>query len=420
MELIKKKVVVISMKILNFGSCNIDRVFSQEHIAVPGETIAAQEVKTHPGGKGLNQSVALARAGVEVFHAGCIGHDGDYLSNFMQENGVNLKYLKTVEDSTGQAFIQVAESGENSIVIYHGANYGVTRDFVDSVLADFEAGDFLILQNEISEVSYLIDKAYSIGMKIVLNPSPFDDAMRAIDLNKITYLLVNEVESTAYTGVTGTDELIKCIRSSYPDLKVVMTLGGRGCMYFDAEKIVRHPSFKVKAVDTTAAGDTFAGYLIAGICKNKPIETAIKYACAAAAIAVSKNGAASSIPLYSEVRECIDSMELNCCSRGDELINKVKAYFSKNYSSASLEALAKELGYSESYTIRWLKKNMNATFSELLISCRCETAAALLTGSDLPVSEIIDRVGYKNESFFRKVFAEKYGKSPLQYRKASE
>lgn len=408
------------MKILNFGSCNIDRVFAQEHIVVPGETIAALGVETHPGGKGLIQSVALSRAGIEVFHAGCIGDDGEYLRRFMQDNGVNLKYLKIVQDSTGQAFIQVAENGENSIVIYHGANYGVTREYADSVLENFNSGDFLLLQNEISEVNYLIDKAAEKGMQIVLNPSPFDENMRNIDLSKITYLLVSEFEGTAYTGVTGTEELIKSIRSRYPKLKVVMTLGVRGCIYFDAEKTVRHPSFKVKAVDTTAAGDTFAGYLIAEICKGKPVETAIKYACAAAAIAVSKKGAASSIPIYVEVKSSIDNMELNCYSKNDELMKKTKEFFKRKYTSASLEELAKELGYSESYTNRWLKKNMNTTFSELLMNYRCEAAAELLLNSDIPVGEVIDRVGYKNESFFRKIFVCKYGMTPLKYRKRNE
>ena len=134
------------MKILNFGSCNIDTVYSLENIVKPGETVAAAAVNLYPGGKGLNQSVAIARSGAAVYHAGCIGADGDFLYNFMTKIGVDLTYLRRVEDSTGQAFIQVAESGENSIVIYHGANYQVKRDFVDSVLADFSEGDILLLQ----------------------------------------------------------------------------------------------------------------------------------------------------------------------------------------------------------------------------------------------------------------------------------
>ena len=298
------------MKILNFGSCNIDTVYSLENIVKPGETVAATAVNLYPGGKGLNQSVAIARSGAAVYHAGCIGADGDFLCNFMTKIGVDLTYLRRVEDSTGQAFIQVAESGENSIVIYHGANYQVKRDFVDSVLADFSEGDILLLQNEISAAGYIIDRAYERGMKIFLNPSPLDDAIRAIDLNKIHCLIVNSIEAAGYTdgGAEGdTSGFIAEMRRRYPTLTAVVTLGSRGCVWFDAEREIFQPAFKVRAVDTTGAGDTFTGYFLSSVSRGESIEDSLKIASAASALAVSVEGAASSIPEMSAVKDFVNN-----------------------------------------------------------------------------------------------------------------
>ena len=134
----------------------------------PGETVSADDLKLYAGGKGLNQSIALSRAKVSVFHAGCIGQDGEMLRELLLSCGVNTDYLITVGKKTGQAIIQVDGTGENSIVLYSGANFAVSRDYVDSVLSDFKSGDFLLLQNEISELAYIIDRAYEIGIKIML------------------------------------------------------------------------------------------------------------------------------------------------------------------------------------------------------------------------------------------------------------
>ena len=302
------------MKILSFGSCNIDLVYRVEHIVKKGETVAASSVGKYPGGKGLNQSIAIARAGAEVWHAGCIGDDGEFLLDNMKQSGVCTELVRRVDDSTGQAFIQVSDSGENSIVIYHGANYRVSREYIDEVLEHFEANDILVLQNEISEIVYLIDRAFEKGMRIVLNPSPFDRTMREIDLKKIFCLVVNEIEAAEYSGKEGIEQFADFLKSKYPELLAVMTIGSKGSVCFAGERRIYQPSFDVTAVDTTAAGDTFTGYLVAALSLEKDLSEAMKTASLAAEISVSRAGAASSIPLAKEV----EAQKSNLKEKSDE------------------------------------------------------------------------------------------------------
>ena len=294
------------MKILNFGSCNIDFVYGVEHIVKKGETVAASSVNRYPGGKGLNQSVAIARAGATVYHAGCIGEDGGFLLDYMKQSGVDTDLIRRVCDSTGQAFIQVADSGENSIVIYHGANYRVTREYIDEVLERFGAGDYLVIQNEISEVGYLIDRAFEKGMRTILNPSPFDATMKNIDLTKIYLLIVNELEAAEYSGDDGAKAFARFIGEKCRSLLAVMTLGSRGSLLFGEGREIFIPAVPAKAVDTTAAGDTFTGYLVAELSRDREIDEAMKKASAAASIAVSRAGAASSIPYVDEVEDFLN------------------------------------------------------------------------------------------------------------------
>ena len=405
------------MRILVFGSCNLDYVYSVPKIVVPGETVAATEVNLYPGGKGLNQAIALKRAGVDVSFAGCIGNDGAFLYDFLEENGICLEYVRRAECNTGQAFIQVSDSGENSIVIYRGANYKVTCEYVDEVLSHFSAGDVVVLQNEVSSLDYIVDSAYARRMKIALNPSPFDENVKKIPLEKISYLLVNEHEAGGYVCFDGEEGFIDSLRQRYPELTVALTLGSRGCVCFCGDDVIEHPSFEVDAVDSTAAGDTFTGYFISRICNDGSLESASRYACAAAAIAVSREGAAPSIPCLDEVNRRLPTMTLRESNRRDRLRNSVDKYFSQNINNPTLVGLASSLGYSPSYTARWLKSSLNTTFGALRIEYRLRLAESLLLTTDLTVTEIIERVGYKNETFFRREFKEKYGKAPLKYRK---
>ena len=289
------------MKVLNIGSLNLDYVYSVPHIVKPGETISSLDMNIYLGGKGINQSIALAKAGADVYHCGMIGTDGDVFIDACKEYGVNYDYIKKIDSKTGHAIIQIDENAQNCIMIYGGANQQLTKEFVDSVLEHFEKDDILLLQNEVNLIGYIVDKAYEKGMTIALNPSPYNDKLQSVDMEKIGIFLVNEVEGAQISGYTNPDDIISHIVEKNPDAKVVLTLGGDGAIYADKEKTVKQPVFKVDAVDTTAAGDTFTGYFLEGLIEKMSIEEVLKMSAKAASIAVTRKGAIPSIPYRKEV-----------------------------------------------------------------------------------------------------------------------
>lgn len=294
------------MKILNFGSCNLDYVYALDHIVAPGETESSLEMKIFPGGKGLNQSIAAARAGAEVYHAGCVGEDGQLLLDILGQSGVNTGYLQTVSTKNGHTIIQVTGDGENSIVLYAGSNAMITEELIDSVLADFAEGDILLLQNEINLVPLIVEKAHKKGVYTILNPSPFNEKIGQIDLNSISCLILNEVEAKGFSGESEPEKIADHFQKCYPNTKIMLTLGKNGCMYADENQRLYHPAFSVQAVDTTAAGDTFTGYFAAGLANGTPMEKILKTASAASAISVTRNGAAPSVPMMAEVVEFLN------------------------------------------------------------------------------------------------------------------
>ena len=291
------------MKVLNFGSLNLDYVYQVESILIPGETQASKSRQTFCGGKGLNQSIALAKAGIPVYHAGLIGEGGEQLLEVCRENGVNTEFIKQIPGLCGHTVIQVDRNGQNCILLFGGSNRSMTKEFVDSVLDSFDEGDIILLQNEINELDYIIDRAYEKKMMIILNPSPFDSALEKCDLSKISLFLMNEIEGFQITGEKEPDRILAKVKKLYPNAKVVLTLGGDGSVYQDETGIYRQGIFKVKAVDTTAAGDTFTGYFISSIIDGMPVQDGLKLAAKASAIAVSRAGATASIPVRSEVVE---------------------------------------------------------------------------------------------------------------------
>lgn len=288
------------MKILNFGSLNLDYVYSVDHMVTGGETLCSEDLNLFCGGKGLNQSIALARAGAQVFHAGLIGEEGGPLRDALQAAGVDCGYVRTVAGRSGHTIIQVDKSGQNCILLYGGANRAVTESFIDQVLADFGPGDLLLLQNEINLLDQIIDRAYGRGMEIALNPSPFDGNLAGCDLGKIGLFLLNEVEGFQMTGEMEAPLILDRLAELYPAAEVVLTLGGDGCVYRKGDRRWSQPAFSVEAVDTTAAGDTFTGYFLAARAEGLSPEECLRLASKAAAIAVTRPGASPSIPLRAE------------------------------------------------------------------------------------------------------------------------
>ena len=289
------------MKILNFGSLNLDYVYQVDHMAAAGETLASLDMEIFCGGKGLNQSIALAKAGAEVYHAGCIGEDGKVLVTVLAEAGVRKDYIKILPGKTGHAIIQVDKTGQNCILLYGGANRAVAEDYIEEVLSHFEKDDILLLQNEINLLPVIIDKAYERGMKIVLNPSPYDDHLKACDFGKISMFLLNEIEGEQITGEREPAAILRTLAQLYPKAAVVLTLGGDGSCYCEGSTQYRQDIYPVDVVDTTAAGDTFTGYFIAAMLEGKPVDECLRLASKASSIAVGRKGAAPSIPQRSEV-----------------------------------------------------------------------------------------------------------------------
>jgi len=290
------------MKILNFGSLNLDYVYAVEHFVRAGETISSESLKTFCGGKGLNQSIAFAGAGAEVYHAGCIGVEGGMLTDMLRDRGVNTDFVSVKDGiSCGHAIIQVNEHGENCILLFGGANHTVTNAQVDEVLSHFGVGDMLMLQNEINNMAYIISAAKACGMVIALNPSPFNSVITSLDLNLIDWIILNETEGCEITGKTDPDDILATLHERFPAMKVVLTLGKHGAIYAYGNERASHGIFDMPVVDTTAAGDTFTGYFFAAVMSGDSPENALRIASAASAITVSRLGAGPSIPNRDEV-----------------------------------------------------------------------------------------------------------------------
>ena len=290
------------MKILNFGSLNIDYVYSVEHFVRAGETISSTELELFAGGKGLNQSVAFSRAGAETYHAGCIGSEGKFLVDMLRKSGVNTDFVRCLNDtSSGHAIIQVNSSGENCIMLYGGANKKITDSFMDEVFSNFGDGDLLMLQNEVNDLNKMIRKAKSRKMKVALNPSPFNDVITSLDLSLVDYIILNETEGQELTKSSEANEIIDVLTNKYPHMTVILTLGSRGSVYAYKDIRIKQDIFKTTVVDTTAAGDTFTGYFFASLTSGKTPGVALKIASAASSITVSRKGAAPSIPTMDEL-----------------------------------------------------------------------------------------------------------------------
>ena len=290
------------MKVLSFGSLNFDHVYQMDHFVMPKETTSSLSYSRGFGGKGLNQSIALAKSGLDVYHAGRVGFDGQPFIDYLQEYGVKVDYLKKDEETaTGHAIIQVSHS-ENCIILYGGANQLIDEAQIDEVLTHFEQGDLLLIQNEISSLTYLIKKAHEKGLRIVFNTAPMDEKIFSYPLDLIDIFVVNEVEGKGLANVSSdqVEDVIMGLQKAYPNKEIILTVGSLGSYYIQA--------YRVEAVDTTAAGDTFTGFYLASILRGEEVNTALRIAAKASSITVTKEGAAKSIPTLEQVVESMKNV----------------------------------------------------------------------------------------------------------------
>ena len=292
------------MKVLNIGSCNIDYIYEVDHMVRPGETQTVHNLEIVSGGKGLNQSIALAKAGVEVYHAGLIGKDGMILRQALEKHGAKTDYLYEVKGPSGHAIIQIDAHGENCILVYPGANHQFNEARIDEILSHFESGDLLLLQNEVNEMPLIVKKAHERGLQIAINPAPFNEQIKDIPLHLVDYLILNEIEGQDLTKETNDFKVLEALKVNYPNTHILLTRGSKGVLYtYQEEVMIEQPAYKVEAVDTTAAGDTFIGYFISGLVRGLDMEETLKLASRASSITVTRKGSSSSIPTIEEVEK---------------------------------------------------------------------------------------------------------------------
>ncbi|MFH2132802.1 MAG: ribokinase [bacterium] len=289
------------MKIVNLGSVNIDHVYQVNHFAQPGETLQADSYKVFPGGKGLNQSLALANAGVAVLHAGKVGPGAEWLIRLLQDSGVDTSLLSESARPTGHAVIQVVPSGENAIVIDGGANRDLDEGLIQRTLAALSPGDFLLLQNEVNAVGDIIRACADRPINVVFNPAPMTAAVSSYPLDRVDWFILNQVEGSAMTRQADPEGILKAMLKRYPKAKTVLTLGSKGLLYGDSQQTLPVAAESVNAIDTTGTGDTFIGFFLGAVMNNRPLNTALEEGCRAAAICATREGAASSIPKYAEL-----------------------------------------------------------------------------------------------------------------------
>ncbi|WP_171240447.1 ribokinase [Ruegeria sp. HKCCA5491] len=285
------------MTIWNLGSINADMIYDVPHLPGPGETLSANRLDRCLGGKGANMSVAAARAGAQVSHVGAVGSDGRWALDRLTEYGVDTRHIAQVDVPTGHAIIAVDAEGENNIILFQGANHAISQDQLGQALSSASRGDLLVMQNETNLQVEAAKMGREMGLTVCYAAAPFQaDAVQAV-LSYLDFLILNEVEADQLRQATG---------QSVSDLKVehvIVTLGSKGARYHHRAATSDFPAYKVQPVDTTGAGDTFTGYVLAGMDRGMPIPQAISQANRAAALMVTRHGTADVIPDLKEVRD---------------------------------------------------------------------------------------------------------------------
>lgn len=287
------------MTIFNLGSINVDLFYRVPHLPAPGETLAARSFHRGLGGKGANMSVAAARAAARCVHIGAVGRDGAWTVDRLMEYGVYTHCISTVSADTGNALIAVDDEGENNIILYPGANHAIDADHIATALAEAGPSDIFLTQNETNAQRGAAEQASARGMRVVYAAAPFDaEAVQAV-LPLLDMLFLNAVEAQQLQDATGTGP------EALPVRDVIVTLGGEGARWFntDTGEVRSFDAVPVTPVDTTGAGDTFTGYVLAGLDRGLPMAQAIGQAMIAGAIMVTREGTADVIPDLRDVQD---------------------------------------------------------------------------------------------------------------------
>ncbi|MBZ0330357.1 ribokinase [Halomonas sp. ANAO-440] len=292
----------------NFGSINLDHVYRVPHLVHPGETLASRAYQVGLGGKGANQSLAMALAGGQVSHWGRLGRQDAWARERLADAGVNVAHLALVDEPSGHAIIQVDDSGENAIILFSGANHGFTPSALAELAALARPGEWLLAQNECNALPELFASARERGLNIAFNPAPMTKDVARLPLETCQLLFVNRVEAAGLVGLpesSGAEALLAGLRQRLPETDTVLTLGGAGAWYQSGDEQCYQPALPVKPVDTTAAGDTFIGYFMAALQEGKTVAGCLGLAAHAAALCVQQFGAAESIPLRADVEHAM-------------------------------------------------------------------------------------------------------------------
>lgn len=298
-------------KVVIVGSLNMDLVTRAPRLPRAGETLAGQSFVTVPGGKGANQAVAAARLGASVAMVGCVGDDayGEQLRTALLAEGIDCQAVTPVSgESTGVALIVVDDSSQNAIVIVAGGNGHVTASVVDSFDALLSGAEVIICQLEVplDTVGHVLKRGHELGKTVILNPAPASGPLPAEWFAWIDYLIPNESEATALTGLpvdsTASADAAASALLKAGVSKVIVTLGEQGALFASASRSEHFPAPKVQPVDTTAAGDTFVGGFAAALADSKSESDAIRFGQVAAALSVTRSGAQPSIPTFAEVQ----------------------------------------------------------------------------------------------------------------------
>ncbi|MGF6399629.1 ribokinase [Pseudomonas frederiksbergensis] len=297
-------------KVVVIGSLNMDLVTRAPRLPRGGETLIGESFATVSGGKGANQAVAAARLGAQVSMVGCVGNDayGEALRGALLAEQIDCQAVSTVEDSSGVALIVVDDNSQNAIVIVAGANGALTPEVIDRFDAVLQAADVIICQLEVPDatVGHALKRGRELGKTVILNPAPASRPLPADWYAAIDYLIPNESEASALSGLPvdslSTAETAAARLIAMGTGKVIITLGSQGSLFADGKRIEHFPAAKVKAVDTTAAGDTFVGGFAAALAAGKSEADAIRFGQVAAALSVTRAGAQPSIPTLSDVQ----------------------------------------------------------------------------------------------------------------------